>query len=188
MIKWPKRKILNRKIHNWASVIIGLPFLLLLITGILLLFKKDITWIQPMTKQGGGTVPTISFAQLFASVREVEKLEVKSWEDITRIDIQPDKGIAKVTTSNSYEAQVDLQNAKILQVAYRRSDLIETLHDGTFFHKKAKYFYSIPIAMTLLVSLLTGIILFIQPYFVRKRKKAKTLNGKNNLINKKLLN
>lgn len=172
--KWSKRKVLNRKIHNWASILIGLPFLLLLITGILLLLKKDVAWVQPPTKQGNGTIPAISFAELLSSVQQVEKLEVKSWEDITRIDIQPDKGMAKVSTKKSYEVQIDLENAKVLQVAYRRSDLIESLHDGSFFHKKAKYFYSMPMAIVLLLSLVTGIILFIQPYRVQKKRKKKS--------------
>jgi len=174
--KLKKRKILNRKIHNWASILIGLPFLILLITGILLLLKKDVAWIQPPTKEGKGTIPSISFVELLSSIRQVEELGVKSWEDITRIDIQPHKGIAKVSTKNSYEAQVDLENAKVLQVAYRRSDLIESLHDGSFFHKKAKYFYSMPVAIVLLLSLVTGIILFIQPYWVKKKRKKKLLN------------
>lgn len=173
MVKLPKRKVLNRKIHNWGSVIVGLPLFMLLVTGILLLLKKDISWIQPQTKQGRSTVPTISFAELLTSLQQVEQLHVKSWEDVARIDIQPEKGIAKVSTQNSYEAQVDLESAAVLQVAYRRSDLIESIHDGTFFHKKAKYFYSIPVAVTLLLSLVTGIILFIQPYMVKKKRRAK---------------
>lgn len=172
-MKWPKKKMLNRKIHNWASILIGLPFLLLLITGVLLLLKKDIAWIQPPTKQGNGTVPTISFLELFSSVQRVEELGVESWEDVIRIDIQPDKGIAKVSTKNSYEVQVDLENAKVLQVAYRRSDLIESLHDGTFFHKKAKYFYSIPMAIVLLLSLITGVILFLQSYRLHRKRRGK---------------
>jgi len=167
------KKVLNRKVHIWGSIFIALPLLLLLITGFLLLLKKDITWIQPATMRGSGTAPTISFARLLSSLQKVEKLGVKSWEDITRIDIQPDKGIAKVSTVNSYEAQVDLVNAKVLQVAYRRSDLIESLHDGSFFHQKAKYFYSMPVAIALLLSLITGIILFIQPYCVKYRRRKK---------------
>jgi uncharacterized iron-regulated membrane protein len=38
-----KLQVLNRKIHYWASIIIALPVLLVLSTGLLLLLKKQIS-------------------------------------------------------------------------------------------------------------------------------------------------
>jgi uncharacterized iron-regulated membrane protein len=177
-----KITVLNRKVHYWGSVIITIPLLLVIGTGILLLLKKDISWIQPATIKGKGKVPVIGFDQLYNSAKKVKQAGIGSWEDISRIDIQPSKGIAKITTSNHFEVQMDLQTSEVLQVAYRRSDLIESLHDGTFFHDKAKYLLSLPTAIILFVLLVTGIVLFIQPYYVkynrnRKRIKKRSFNA-----------
>ena len=170
-----KISVLNRKVHYWGSIIIALPLLLVIGSGILLLLKKDVSWIQPPTKNGEGKIPVISFDQLFKSVSGVPEAEVLSWSDVKRIDIQPSKGLAKVTSENNYEMQVDTQTGKILHVAYRRSDLIESLHDGTFFHDSAKYFMSLPSALILFILLISGVVLFFQPYYVKYKRKRKTI-------------
>ena len=170
-----KITVLNRKIHYWGSIIITIPLLLIIGTGILLLLKKDIKWIQPSTIKGAGKVPSISFDQLYQAARAVKEAKIASWEDISRIDVQPTKGLAKITTLNHFEVQIDLQTSEVLQVAYRRSDLIESLHDGSFFHDKAKYLVSLPTAIILFVLLVTGVVLFIQPYYVRYNRKKKRI-------------
>jgi len=170
-----KLSVLNRKVHNWGSIIVAVPLLLIIGSGMLLLLKKDISWIQPPTIKGQGKIPVIGFEQLFVVVSKVKEAEITSWGDVKRIDIQPDKGLAKVTAANNYEIQVDTETGKIMQVAYRRSDLIESLHDGTFFHDNAKYFVSLPSAITLFVLLVTGIILFFQPYYMKYKRKQKKM-------------
>ncbi|QNL52010.1 PepSY domain-containing protein [Olivibacter sp. SDN3] len=172
-----KKNVLNRKIHYWGSILISFPFLLILVTGILLLLKKDVAWIQPETQKSEDTRLLISFEDMLSQLQTIEVLSIESWIDVSRIDIQPDKGIAKITTQNSYEIQLSLSSGDVLQVAYRRSDLIESLHDGSFFHDKAKYFYSLPTAITLLLSLVTGIILFLQPILAKRRRQRKTSNN-----------
>ena len=37
-----------------------------------------------------------------------------------------------------YEVQIDTETAEILQVAVRRSDLIESIHDGSYFNDHFK--------------------------------------------------
>ena len=51
----PRRRSLtaiNRKIHHWGSILIALPLATVLVTGVLLLLKKDLDWIQPPTIKG----------------------------------------------------------------------------------------------------------------------------------------
>jgi len=170
-----KLAVLNRKVHSWGSIIVSLPLLLVVGTGIILLLKKDISWVQPPTKKGQDTVPSISFDQLFRSVSSVSEAHVATWKDIKRIDIQPSKGLAKVTAVNNYEIQLDMKTSEILQVAYRRSDIIEALHDGTFFHDNVKYLISVPTGIVLFVLLITGVILFFQPYYVKYKRQRKFL-------------
>jgi membrane protein YdbS with pleckstrin-like domain len=63
--------------------------------------------------------------------------------------------------------QVDLQTGESLHVAYRRSDLIESLHDGSWFHDRAKMWIFLPAAVIVLILWLTGMYLFVLPYSVR---------------------
>lgn len=161
---------INRKTHYWGSIISALPILIVIITGILLLLRKDIDWIQPPTMKGQGTIPTIAFSQILKSSKSIEKAEINSWNDISKLDIRPKKGIIKVKSKNRWEIQLDHQTGDVLQVAYRRSGLIESLHDGTFFHKYVSLGIFLPSAILLLILWITGLYMFIKP-LLNKRKK-----------------
>ncbi|NMP32268.1 PepSY domain-containing protein [Thalassotalea sp. M1531] len=155
----------NRTTHKWASIIIALPLLLVIITGILLLVKKQFDVLQPPTQKGIAATPSISFEQILTVTKSVEQANVADWSDIDRLDVRPDKGIIKVRTESSWEVQLDGKTGEILQVAYRNSEFIESLHDGTFFQKNANLWLMLPVALTLLLLLLTGLYLFCLPYY-----------------------
>jgi hypothetical protein len=76
----------------------------------------------------------------------------------------------KVYAKNHWEIQLDHRSGNVLQVAYRRSDIIETLHDGSFFHERAKLWIFLPSAIVLLVLWMTGIHLFAKPLLVKLRR------------------
>jgi uncharacterized iron-regulated membrane protein len=40
-------RILSRKLHRWGALSIAMPFLLVLLTGLLLQVKKQVPWVQP---------------------------------------------------------------------------------------------------------------------------------------------
>jgi uncharacterized iron-regulated membrane protein len=162
----------NRKLHRWGAVIAAAPLLVVIVTGILLQLKKEIGWIQPPTRQGGGDQPTIGFDEIYQAARSVPRASVDSWKDIERIDVQPRKGLIKVHARNRWEIQLDARDGSVLQVAYRRSDLIESLHDGSWFHERAKLAVFLPAAAVLLAMWISGIVLFLQPYVIRRRRQA----------------
>jgi uncharacterized iron-regulated membrane protein len=159
----------NRKLHRWMSILVALPLLLVILTGILLQFKKEADWIQPPAQRGSTNAPSIPFDQVLEAVMAVPEAQVSGWKDIDRIDVRPDKGILKVQARNSWEIQVDAGTGEILQTAYRRSDLIESLHDGSFFHDKAKLWVFFPAALIFLCLWGTGVYLFFLPYLKRRR-------------------
>ncbi len=165
-----------RKVHRWAAVVAAVPFLVVIVTGILLQLKKQSAWIQPATLRGHGHEPTLSLPQLMEIARGIPEADVHGWGDIERIDIQPGRGLAKVVTPRRIELQIDLQTGAVLQVAYRRSDFIETLHDGSWFHERAKLWVFLPSAALVLGLWVTGVYLFLLPVLVR-RAKAKAAKG-----------
>jgi uncharacterized iron-regulated membrane protein len=164
-------RILFRKAHRWGAVLIAAPFLVVLITGILLQVKKQVPWVQPTTNKGKSKAPTISLEALLTAVRSVPEAQVTGWEDVDRVDLRPKDGIIKVTCKNRYEVQVDFQTAQVIQVAYRRSDLIESLHDGSWFGDPVKLYVFLPAALVVLGLWFTGIYLFLLPYIVKWRRK-----------------
>ncbi|RAP29016.1 hypothetical protein DID76_04300 [Candidatus Marinamargulisbacteria bacterium SCGC AG-414-C22] len=165
-IKWPK---LNRNIHYWASGICAIPLLIIIISGIFLQLRKDINWIQPATIKTHIKTPSISFNQLLEKAKTVSEANINGWEDINRVDYRPQKGIIKIKSNNHWEIQLNPKNADILQVAYRRSDIIESIHDGTFFSKIVSLGVYLPTAILLLILWFTGTYLFIKTILLKKK-------------------
>ena len=164
-------KRLNRKIHRWAGIITALPVIIILITGILLLLKKDVGWIQPPSQKGSSKELKLSFDQVLEIVSKVPDVNLQSWNDINRLDVRPKKGLIKVRGNNDWEVQIDAKTGAVLQVAERRSDFIESIHDGSYFHENVKLGVFLPVALLLLVIWATGLYLFLLPYLGRKKKK-----------------
>lgn len=165
--------VLNRKAHHWASFAATVPLLIIIATGLLLQAKKHWTWVQPAEHRGTGTVPAVSFDRVLDSVNSVPELAGTGWDDIDRLDVRPGRGVAKVTLRNGWEVQVDLGTGRVLQTAYRRSDVIESIHDGSFFLGNwTKLGLFLPAAIVLLFLWLSGVwMVWVQ--FVGKRRRKK---------------
>ena len=60
--------------HKWTGIVLSLPFVLISVTGGLLLIKKKADWIQPPTQSDvqGTTEQFISVQELFRVVRAQE--------------------------------------------------------------------------------------------------------------------
>ena len=69
-----------------------------------------------------------------------------------------------------WEAQIDAHSGEVVHLAYRRSDLIESLHDGSFFTDWSKHYVFLPSGVILLLLWGTGIYLFFIVQNVRARK------------------
>ena len=168
----PNFRILNRKLHRWGAVAVAVPFLVVLVSGILLQVKKQVPWVQPREIRGVEAAPGVSLAQVMDSIRARPELGIRDWSDIDRVDIRPSKGHLKVIGNSRWEVQMDASTGRVLQVAYRRSDLIEQIHDGSFFHDLAKVYVFLPVAVIVLGLWVTGIYLWWLPYQTRRRRAA----------------
>ncbi|GAB1489273.1 hypothetical protein MASR2M8_17260 [Opitutaceae bacterium] len=161
-----------RRLHRWATPLIAITFLIVLSTGILLQLKKNLAWVQPPTAKSSGTLPGVTFDELFAAVRSDPRMQVESWADVNRVDFRPKDGVVKIDANNRWEMQIDVTTGAVLSTAYRRSDLIESIHDGSWFHSSAKLWIFLPSAIILLLLWVTGIVLFIQPWLRKARGRA----------------
>jgi uncharacterized iron-regulated membrane protein len=168
-----KSQKLFRKLHYWAAAIAGLPIVIIIGAGILLQLKKQLQWVQPTEIRGSRGDPRVSFDQLLALARSVPEAGVQTWDDIPRVEGRPQKGLIKLISANNHEIQVDLVGGTILHSAHRRSDIIESIHDGSFFHAGAKLWLFLPAGIILFGMWCTGVYLFVIPLLSRRRKRAR---------------
>ncbi|MGF1463571.1 MAG: PepSY domain-containing protein [Maricaulaceae bacterium] len=174
-----KPQKLLRQVHHWGSLVIMVQMGLVIGAGLLLMLKKEFDWIQPPTQKGveRAAVPSLSLAEMWAEVSALEAFEGVAWADLDRVDVKPDKGVVKFVAPNRWEAQIDATTGEIVQLAYRRSDLIEQLHDGSFFADWVKLYVFLPTGVGLLILWASGIYLFILPHAKRYRR-ARTKQSK----------
>jgi len=176
------RKI-NAGVHYWGSAIIVIPLIIVLMSGLLLQVKKEFTWIQPKTMKTKYRDLTLDFKQILAVSKTVEEAKIQSWKDVKLLDVRPGKGITKVRAKNNWEIQIDNQSAEILAINFRRSDIIEAIHDGSWFHEYAKLGLFLPSALILLLMMITGIYLFFK-ILPNKRKRTQRQRAQKEEINK----
>jgi uncharacterized iron-regulated membrane protein len=165
---------LNRKAHYWLSLLIALPVLVVIGSGVLLQLKKNWTWVQPPERSGSTTVPAVSLAQILDAVQRTAPLEAHDWSDVRRLDLRPGKGIVKVVVKNGWEAQIDIGTGEVVQARYRRSDLIEAIHDGSFFAGDfTKLGLFLPAGVGLLLLWCTGLWMFARPLLSVRRRRSR---------------
>jgi uncharacterized iron-regulated membrane protein len=157
----PNPRIWNRRLHRWGAAVIGLPFLLIIGTGLLLQVKKQVPWVQPPELRTDARVPAVAYDLLLARAMAVPEAGITGWADVDRIDIRPGKGMLKLVATNNWEIQMDIATGEVLQVAFRRSDIIESLHDMSWFHASAKLWMGVPVAMIVLGLWITGAYMWL---------------------------
>ena len=163
--------VLNRKVHYWASFVAALPLLIMIGSGLLLQSKKHWAWVQPVEHRGTGSTPSIDLEGILTSLKTVADMNVTGWDDVNRLDVRPGRGIVKAWLMNGYEVQVDLGTGRVLQTAYRRSDLIETIHDGSFFAGDwTKLGLFLPAGLTMLLLWLSGLWMWWVPFIAKRRR------------------
>lgn len=159
----------TRKTHYWLAACVVLPIVVIVSTGLLLHWKKQLSWVQPPEQRGAGDQPALSFERMLEICRGIPQAGIRSWADVNRIDVRPDKGMLKIWARSNWEIQLDAETGAVLQVAYRRSDMIEAIHDGSWFHPWLKLGFFFPAGVVLLLLWLSGLYLFWLP-FGRRRK------------------
>ena len=128
-------------------------------------------FLEKETKQGvqGNADDFITNQQLFDTVFSQNHEDFQSLDDIDRVDFRPGKRVFKVRSRKNYaEIQIDAVNGSVLSVGQRNSDLIESLHDGSFFGEYVYRFMMPVVAVTTIYLTLTGLYLWIVPAIKRR--------------------
>lgn len=178
------RKLVNqtrisRRLHKWFGVPIAVFLILVSVTAIMLAWKKEMRLI-PKTHTSRAEVGSnwIPVEQIIDSAIQHMIDSVGKSSEIDRVDIRPEKGVAKVVFRRHFtEIQVDGYSGAILSVSQRNSDLIEKIHDGSILDfivgrdGGVKHIYSTITSIFLIFLCVTGLILWYNPRAIKNEKK-----------------
>ena len=162
--------------HKWAGIILAVIFTCTSVTGFMLLIKKKVDWIQPATQKDaeGQIEDFISTQEMFDIVLAQDHPDFRSLDDVDRVDFRPDNRVFKVHSKYHYaEIQVGAVTGEVLDVALRPSDLLEDLHDGSFFAVWVHEWLMPAAAAGLLFMVCSGLWLWIEPMVRRSRRKRR---------------
>lgn len=170
-----------RRIHRKISIALMLFFLLIAATGILLGLKKQAGLLAPTQKGESADfskwLPVDSLhKKAIIYLRDSVSNQLSARLD--RIDIRPDKGIAKFIFKDHYWGlQLDCTTGELLLKEKRTSDFIENLHDGSILDKilgtsdeQIKASYMTLTGIGLVVLIISGFWLWFGPKRIRKLK------------------
>jgi uncharacterized iron-regulated membrane protein len=160
---------ISRKIHRTTGAILFFFFFIVSITGLLLGWKKHSGGlILAKTHTGKSTnqqewLP-IHILQEKAVIAAREQISPELSPVLDRIDIRPDKGVAKFVFVKGYwGVQLDCTTGEVLHIERRRSDFIENLHDGSYLdavlqtgNGEIKLVYTSIMGLALLTFTITG--------------------------------
>ncbi len=169
-----------RKIHKWIAVPMFLVMFVIGVTGLLLGWKKQ-TSLLPKTQKGAteNSAEWIKIDSLVTISQTYSRNILKKEVEIDRIDIRPQKGIAKIVFAQHFtELQLDCKTAEILSISTRKSDFIEKIHDGSivdYFVKTSsdqfKLFYTTAASLSLILLSFSGFWLWYNPIRIKRNKK-----------------
>jgi uncharacterized iron-regulated membrane protein len=164
-----------RKIHRTTGAVLFLGFFLVSVTGLLLGWKKNSYGIiLAKSYAGKSTNPQdwlpISVLEENAKRIAREQISPDLSLKIDRIDIRPDKGMAKFVFVEGYwGVQLDCTTGEALHIERRRADFVENIHDGSIldyiFNTEGylKLAYTTIMGLALLLFTITGFWLWYGP-------------------------
>lgn len=159
------------ELHKWIGVALSLVLINISITGLLLLEKKNYKWIQPATRQGQEGLPA-DFVTIQATIDTVlgcNHPDFANLDAINRIEIRPGQRVYKILSKTNYaEIQIDAVTGQVLNIASRRSDLLEQLHDGSLFSPWIHGKIMPTVAVANIVLVLSGLYLWLGPKLKKK--------------------
>jgi hypothetical protein len=173
---------LSRSIHRTTGALLFVFFFVISCTGLLLGWKKDSGgFILAKTYEGSSAelkdwLPIhVLHQKAVAAMRESVSPGLSL--ELDRIDIRPDKGVAKfVFVEHYWGVQIDGATGEVLHIERRRADFVENVHDGSVLDYLAgtggqlKLVYTSVMGAALLTFTVSGFWLWYGP----KRYRAKS--------------
>lgn len=163
----------TRRVHRWSGITLFVFFFIIGITSVLLGWKKDSDYLMPPTTRGSSTelaewLPTDRLLGIAQKALR-DSLGTAYATEIDRIDYRPGKGSIKFLFEGHFrEVQLDGATGAVLSIGTRRSDLIESIHDGSIVGDTTKLVYSTVMGLATIVFTVSGFWLWYGPKRMRR--------------------
>lgn len=175
----------TRKIHRLTGIFLFIFFIIIAITGGLLGWKKHSAGIiLPATTKGTSSdlIKWMPLHQLHEKANSIlrDSISPSLSNELDRIDVRNEKGIVKFVYKNHLNGiQLDGVTGELLQIGKRRSDFIETIHDGSIVDEYLgipngifKLFYTTLMGLALFMFSITGFWLWYGPKRLKNSAKS----------------
>lgn len=166
-----------RQAHKVVGIGAAFFLLVMAVTGFLLSLKGEIAWMRPpvgKAEKVKSLAEVVSLDVVTQSALAVGRPDLRSVDDIDRIDYRPGKNIFKVISAKGYsEVQVDGKTGQVVAVGNRNDQLVEDIHDLSFFDERLRTTVSPVIAVALAMMAVSGVVIWTVPIF-RRRKHAQS--------------
>lgn len=120
------------KYHYWVALVVMVPWLVVVSSGLILQLRHEIPGVMPHYAQGSGSVPVLQYQEVLDIAKTIPELRVEGWSDVWRVYARPGEGIMEIRTKVGYGAQIDAATGDVLDVYARSADFWEDVHEGIF--------------------------------------------------------
>ena len=175
-----------RNIHRVMGATLFILFFIIAFSGLMLGWKKHSNgYLLPETQRGSAAAleQWLPMHTLQANAQQaiIDSLPPGASTTVDRMDVRPGKGIVKVRfEGHHWGVQLDGATGEVLQVAKRRSDWMEALHDGSIVEAPLgigggyfKLIYTTVMSVALLLFTITGFWLWYGPKVLRRQKRRR---------------
>lgn len=166
-----------RQAHKVVGIGAAFFLLVMAVTGFLLSLKGEIPWMRPpvgKAEKVESLAEVVSVDVVTQAAISAGRPDLRTADDIDRIDYRPGKNIFKVISARGYsEVQVDGKTGEVVAVGNRNDQLVEDIHDLSFFDERLRTTVSPVIALALAMMALSGVVIWTVP-ILRRRKHAQS--------------
>jgi uncharacterized iron-regulated membrane protein len=154
-------------LHRICGLIGAIFLIVISITGFLLALKGQVSAIKVPTQKGTQVATSqdiIHPAKALEVVFGLGIAELAEAGHVDRLELHLSKNVYKVTSKEGYhEVQVDVASGRILSVGTRKDQLLEDIHDLSYFNPAFRI-WVLPVVATLLFALgTTGLYIYFNP-------------------------
>ena len=159
-----------RKYHYFMGFIVLVPWLIVVTSGLILQVRYEFPWIMPQLQKGSEGAPTLQFTDALNTAKLIPQIGVSDWNDVWRIYVYPNQGVVSIRTKNRWQIQLDAQTGELLDLAVRRTDLLEDIHEGRWMG--ANLWLFLPVHVLSVFLWLFGVTLWLELTFSSKPRKV----------------
>lgn len=175
----PKRRFrlpaFSSKMHYYLGLIVAIPWIIVIVSGLLLQVRYEVPWVKPPLQTGSEGVPELQFTEVMRKAGLIPGVDLSDWEDVWRFYVYPNKGVVSVRSKSRWQTQFDLNTGELLDLSFRRTDLIEDIHEGKWMG--ANFWLFLPVHVVSLFLWFFGVVIWINSIFPRFLKRTVKANG-----------